>query len=221
MCQGGTFCDSGADCEGDDVCQVSQISEDELVGMCGQFDGELEVGEACDDTADPYDLPPSETCRGFYCLFGNCTEVCTRDDDCINDGRCCSVTFGGMGPTGDDTASIGLCRWAAGSGQSCMGNADCPEHETCQYCVKEFQSVDKFCMTENCDLADETCAPVGTTGCGDEDFEGECWGGLCLVTMSNSFCSSLCETADDCPDGMTCGALSVSNTQTTGVCITQ
>ncbi|MBW1811316.1 MAG: hypothetical protein JRJ19_08610 [Deltaproteobacteria bacterium] len=217
MCQGGTFCTSGADCEGQDVCQVAQISVDDLVGMCGQHDGLLEVGEACDDSTSPYDLPPDQACRGFYCMFGNCTEVCVEDSDCVNAGRCCSVTFGGMGETGNDTASIGLCRWSPGSGQQCAGNDDCPAHETCQYCVKEGESIDKFCQAENCDVANSKCDPPGTDGCGD-DGANACWGDLCLVTMNSSFCSSLCDSNDDCPGTMSCGLMGVTDTQTTGVC---
>jgi hypothetical protein len=219
MCQGGTFCDSGADCEGDDVCQVAQISAYDLVGMCGQFDGLLEVGEECNEDVSPNDLPPAERCKGFYCIFGNCTEVCQENEDCVNGGRCCSVTFGGMGPTGNDTASIGLCRWTPGSGTACRGNNDCPEHETCQYCVKENETVDKFCVTENCDVAHPNCSPPGTADCSESS--NPCWGGLCLVSMSNSFCSALCETAADCPSGMDCGGMYVTNTQVTGVCVPQ
>lgn len=219
MCQGGTFCSSGADCEGDDVCQVAQISDYDLVGMCGHFDGQLDIGAECDDNADPNEVPPGEACVGFYCIFGHCTEVCAEDRDCPGDGgRCCSVNFGGMGPTGDDTASVGLCRWTPGSGTVCRGDSDCLAHETCQYCVKEGQSVDKFCTAENCDLGKPGCDPPGTLGCGDEGAS-PCWGGLCLVSLSQSFCSSLCDSNADCPSGMACGALRVSDTQTTGACI--
>jgi len=123
-----------------------------------------------------------------------------------------------MGPSGNDTASVDLCRWTPGSGGTCRGDADCPPHETCQYCVKEGQQVDKFCMSENCDLGQPGCDPPGTIGCGD-DGAPSCWGNLCLSTLNNSFCSSLCEGSSDCPAGMSCGGLRVSDTQTTGACI--
>ena len=220
MCQGGTFCQSGSDCPDDQVCMVTQISDYELVGMCDSFAGELPVGAECDDQANPRDLPPGQACAGFYCLFDHCTEVCSQDSDCGGSGgRCCLVTFGGMGPTGNDTATIPLCRWVDGSGQSCRGNNDCPPHETCQYCVTGNEQVAKFCVTENCDPDQAgNCALPGTEGCADAGGP-DCWGGLCLVGLGGSFCSALCEGDSDCPAGMTCGLLGVTATQTTGACM--
>ncbi|RME27777.1 MAG: hypothetical protein D6806_04115 [Deltaproteobacteria bacterium] len=219
MCQGGKLCSSSFDCTDGDVCMVTHLSDYELGGVCDTYDGSLPIGAECNDDASPADLPRSERCIGYHCLYGHCSQVCARDSHCGESGRCCQVRFGGMGPTGEDTAMVPMCRWVSGSGQQCRGNKDCPAHETCQYCVGPDRSVSKFCVAENCDPAvDENCALPGTTGCAEEDGP-TCWGDLCLVGLGGSFCSSLCDTNFDCPEGMTCGRLSVADNQTTGACL--
>lgn len=208
-------CESGDDCDGEQVC-MPFIGPDEqsLVGGCDDPAGDLPVGSECDDQANPNELPPAETCAAFYCIYGHCTEVCAADVNCPDSMVCGQITFGL--PSGG-SASIPMCQWMEGSLTACDGNGDCPDGEYCTFYVDMDDVIQKNCVTDNCDPAGESCQPPGSSPCGTG--EDPCYGNLCLTTGTDSFCSAVCEIDEDCPQGMLCGQMQVADDQTTGVCI--
>ena len=211
-----TGCESSFDCEDPDVC-VAWPSDDQqsLEGKCANL-GDLPAGATCDDNADPNNLPAEERCSDFYCINGHCSEVCALENDCPENMVCGTINF--QMDNNGTIASIGMCMWMEGSGDTCDGNDDCPDGEICDYYLPPDGSVNKVCATERCDPADDGCAgPGDACGTGLD----ECYTGLCLVSQGSAdgWCSALCNAHADCPSGMVCGLLGVSETETTGACV--
>ncbi len=209
-------CDSSFACDDGYVC-VAWPSDDQqsLDGKCSNL-GDLPPGSACNEDLDPNNLPAEERCSDFYCIKGHCSEVCSVDNDCPENMLCSTINFH-LGSDGT-IASIGMCTWMDGSGISCGSNTDCPNGEICSYYLPPDGSVKKICTSELCDPESFDCA-----GPGDECGAGlpDCFTGLCLTSqnVSNSWCSLLCDNHSDCPTGMACGLLGISETETTGACV--
>lgn len=212
-------CASKSDCTGTDVC-IPVPSDDmtDLVGMCATF-GDLESGAECDDDADPNNLPASERCAGFYCLYGHCSELCEFDADCPEGMRCGTIGFR-MDEAGVNVAYVGMCMWFEGSMQPCEGFSDCPAGELCTFYVNSSDQLVTLCVEENCEPGTEDCLPPGTDDCG-ESGSAPCWGDLCLVyTTGESFCSLICGDNNDCTSGTICGGLlGVTDTLTVPICV--
>ncbi len=210
-------CASNRDCEGEDVC-IPWPTEDaqNLEGMCNKL-GDLPTGAECDSEADPNELPASERCAGFYCFNDHCSAVCTLENDCPEDMFCHTFNFC-MDDACDLIASIGMCYWLSGSLTDCAGNDDCPQGEICDYYLPPNGSVTKVCTDWTCDPDGFDCA-----GPGEDCGQGlpTCYTGLCLMSQGsdNGWCSALCYAHSDCPTGMICGLLGVSDTETTGACV--
>lgn len=219
-CLGGgeTPCTSSLDCEGDDVCfPMPTPDETDLEGTCGQL-GDLPIGADCNDEDNPNDLPQEQRCAGFYCMNDHCSAVCEFEADCPDNMVCGTVNFQ-MDEAGNEVASIGMCIWMEGSLDDCGGNADCPAGEICSYNLPpESDTVDKMCTLWDCDPVADGCAGPGEA-CGQG--MDPCFTGLCLVSQGSDegWCSALCDAHADCPEGMICGMLGVSETQSTGACV--
>jgi hypothetical protein len=200
---------------------MPNADETAMEGFCYHTDGVLDIGDSCDSSANPNTVPPAEKCLSWYCIRDHCSQVCTLDTDCPASMVCGIINFC-MDDNCDQISGIGMCLWQEGSGQPCSGNNDCPAGEFCDYWVSTDDVIHKACVTENCDVTQPDCDPVGTEGCGD-DGANECWGTLCLVESGgggNSYCSAMCDLHSDCPSGMICGGLRVSDTLVTGACVT-
>ncbi len=205
-------CTSSQECQGEQVC-IPWTSADGMgmEGTCNKL-GDLPTGTECNEDDDPNDLPPSERCAGFYCIWNHCTEVCALENDCPENMVCTNAGFC-MDANCDNVGYIGMCKYVAGSGDACDGDGDCPAGESCDYYLPPNGSVNKVCTTFVCDPADADCADVG-----EDCSVNQCYNGLCLTNQVDSWCAQLCEAHADCGEGMICGLLGVSDDQTTGAC---
>jgi hypothetical protein len=206
VCAPGTPCLSTADCPAGEVCNPFLGLQDDLKGVC-RSNGADPVGTDCD--------PQASTCKGI-CLNDKCSEVCAADADCGAGGVCAIFTFC-LTQECVSFANIPMCVWSQGSHQACVNHASCPGGEICAYYRDVTDTVQKVCITENCDPAGADCLAVGDT-CG----EGlpDCWGGICVShpLFGPGHCSQPCDATTDCSGDMLCVNLRLYDGPTTGVC---
>ncbi len=200
-------CTSSQDCEDDKVCiPWSSADGQGMEGTCNRL-GELPTGSECDSSANPNDLPPSERCAGFYCLWDHCTEVCGQDADCP-DGMVCSETSFCMDAGCETVASIGMCKWTCCGLAPCDSNADCPDDQICDFYLPPDGAITKVCVEPRCDPAGQDCSDLDEA-CGNRS--PACASGVCIEPDPTGVghCSALCAADEDCLEPMVCQPVEV------------
>jgi hypothetical protein len=200
-------CAGNSDCKPDEVCMPTVGPNNTIIGACESTSGTIEFGGACNDSANP------DPCKGF-CFDGHCSSMCDTDADCGAGGVCSQIGFC-LDSYCNEIGYGAVCRWFPGSGNPCGAHDDCPAGEMCNFYTNPTGTeVVKICTTQNCDPSvPEQCAPAGGE-CGTG--KPPCFGDLCLT---GGYCSTLCDVNADCPQGMICGAIGLSETLSIGGCI--
>lgn len=179
------------------------------------------LAPGCEPTQGPYGAACSckEECASALCVVnkiintGQCTQLCTNDNQCpqpdvcviVDDTGICVPNDSGQ-PSSCDPAEnycykqlvafnkINQCVCTA----PCITKADCPTGFACH---ADNQVLIKYCVSVG-----EMCA-TGYVPC-----FGECAGD---PSVGQGFCTALCVSTADCPDDWTCtpigGGLSICN----------
>ncbi len=160
--------------------------------------------------------------------YGLCTEPCTQNSDCPealsiegNDYKTvCAMTMWGYNGTLDieDALFLNYC-WvtdAENSFQDCSADFVCTEKEN-EACIPYVHSLApdvpalvEYACVSNLGYDDEgNPLPAPTKEAGevcDPEANGECIGIFCMndVQEGIGYCSQLCLTDEDCPDGLDC-----------------
>ena len=154
-----------------------------------------EVGESCDEDAGVY-------CANDMCLYDVCTSFCdpnAAESPCPTGFRCFEEWY----PFGTDSSyNIDLCL-----PQYCEADKDCPDDFACSLGFEFNRS----------DTLRGICLPVGedevtgggecclSDGCIAENPEVGCAGATCFDDDNGpGYCSAMCDTDEDCPDGDYC-----------------
>jgi hypothetical protein len=153
-------------------------------------------------------LPP---CYNDLCLTDGvdswCSAVCEESADCPDGFMCGGLSFQG------DPNIYGACSPAAGSGDPCGRDTDCPAGEACTYNQTPLGAIEAVCLQAH--------DPSGQLGdvCGEG--QPRCYNDLCLSSGGGpSFCSAVCTHHADCPNGWLCGGLQFSGSDdVVGACI--
>jgi len=188
-------------------------------GKCIPSVGDQEFGTLCSEDVQ---------CGSGLCLAGEfCSLTCNSYEGCPNpsdsDGnqlfgfcRSLPVTFGGDYIEERTDVYTGVCFFTEASGTDCSADFACPAEEACApiVLVTDPQSAPKveYICLENTNpdgsvgdkAAGETCDPDATNAQGISLTE--CASGLCFEdeATSEGYCSQLCTSTADCPDGLEC-----------------
>ncbi len=224
-----TPCNGDADCPDGEACTYSMSPADGVQSLCTTMACDLEdpdcsyVGEDCGGGGGPCDPeggePWSKTCYNDLCLTGGgetfCGAVCETTDDCPQGFLCGGLMFQG------DPNVYGTCDEAAGTGDSCNGDADCTtaDDEACFYYQSPLGAIEALCLEWTCDPEGPDCAGVG----GDCGQAGDppCYNDLCLVYTGEEqgWCSAVCTFHEDCPEGWLCSGLQFAGSdEVVGAC---
>ena len=235
MCEVNSDCTAGTICGG-----LMSVTETLSVPICMPFEGSAQPctadnqcpdGEVCTyiqgaggveslcKIANDPGLPVGEDCGegstapcyNDLCLTDGvdswCSAVCLESADCPDGFMCGGLTFSG------DPNVYGACAPAAGSGNPCGKDADCPAGEACTYNQTPLGDIEAVCLQAH--------DPGGQIG--DECGGGQprCYNDLCLTSGgTDSFCSAVCTNHADCPDGWLCGGLQFTGSdEVVGACI--
>ncbi|MCA9547703.1 MAG: hypothetical protein KC613_25040 [Myxococcales bacterium] len=216
------YCEADADCPGDMICNIALDFQGDpyIVGFCAFPSNDPNAagpGERCDDDRNVCDVICLGEGDSSYCAH-----MCDDDSDCVN-GTCSIINFG-IDNAGN-SAPAQLCVPATGSGRPCTNNADCAADgenpdEACEYVVRGDVTGGR---PQGEQFAEGRCSaiPEGAVAVGEAcDADSPCASeGLCLTTGRESFCSATCGTTAQCPEGMVCGGLQLTQELVAGVCI--
>lgn len=199
------------DCFVNEVC----TSLDGDCGVCSERStdsaSDLEFGEPClsDDEclSGMCFIDGDEEACGEGCTYRYCAERCGDDDSCPEGAHC-----------RDEVCVRGA---ASELGQTCVGDDDClegrcVEHDGIRRCADSCEEDDN-CDDEFSCRDDEYCWPDEVYPGAPCEEEGErCHGGRCQEIAEELICVSGCESAADCPSGLSCIA---ADEGIAGICV--
>ena len=162
----------------------------------------------------------NKDCRSFLCFGedaeteteGECAAHCETNKHCQDNALCIGIGFNTGQGFDEATAWAGLCSSESGSLTYCNAQAKCPEGEVCEVFIEPSKLKQQYwCVApdggekavgESCTSASE-CASARCMLGGVDGVEG--------------YCTNVCQKKpEDCPNGTTCGKLSLHNNGTPG-----
>ncbi len=208
-------CQSGADCAAEGQhCAISGNGETgeaiDWEHLCvASPPNAAALGEDCED--DPTDNVPKPDCAGPCLNDGTCSAICEGAADCAAvetmqcDANVVPVDYEGDG-VDDKFLPLGLCVDHPGSNTACARDADCPEGEACT--LRAFFSEDEPPIVDAAGLCTTVSPGEAVVGdaCGGNSAVS-CRSGFCLGSNGDQpgYCSALCGSKADCPDGVSLG----------------
>jgi len=223
FCQG-AYCFSNSECPEGSGCDLfwnGQTGENAgWEPLCSpKPPGASFTGGACD--GNPDDGIPGPECVGPCLASGTCSSFCLADEDCENptQGMVCAIQEQEFDLEPEDTPdgvpefflAYGLCLPAPGSQTPCFTDGDCGvgSGEICTF--HEYINVATGLPDGKgvCTTADTSAGLPGALCGGASGLE--CQTGFCLTVFTDGagVCSTLCESADDCPKNLVVQGLSL------------
>lgn len=203
-------CLSASDCSAERgqpaYCYPAFLTDGGFGGLCRtdnpEARGSAELGESCSSFGvDPDEsLCASRFCTGYEPnLF--CSTLCDSDADCSDDQVCDVSRY----RVGESEFYARVCSYARGSAAECDGQSDCFAGEFCApYLFGEVtpdgQGVLNPRATGLCVQAVAGGVARGAA-CGDSGCSVY---GACVLSEGTAWCSNVCLTSLDCPDGFGC-----------------
>ena len=208
----GKVCETNASCPGDSYCAISgngkQGADIEWEHICASpKKGASSLGGECEDNAN--DNIPKPECNGVCLTSGVCSGICNEDADCgAAKGFLCNaievpVDYEDDG-VDDKVLPLGLCFDFSGSNADCKKDGDCGSGEACNY-YQFFSAEYGFDGKGICVTVEPGQGNVGDACGGNSGVT--CGSGFCLASQDDQpgYCSTLCSSGADCPQGITLG----------------
>jgi hypothetical protein len=162
----------------------------------------------------------NKECRSFLCRGedtgsgtpGECAAHCENNKHCQPNALCIGVGFNTGQGFDEATAWAGLCSSMEGSLTYCGSQAVCPEGETCEVFIEPGKLKQQYwCVAQGSGqkAVGESCSSAS-----------DCQSSRCMlgnVEGADGYCTNVCQKKpEDCPDGTSCGKLSLHNNGSPG-----